>query len=204
MTTPVSGEPYTDPSGLDDLTAQVQQDRVDAPEELAQQIADSAAMADAFVELTDVNQVFMQGHAFMLNAGAAALSSVGGSPVWALDQTSVESVAGSVRLPSWWATFDIYYLWANAGAGAGDVSLQIVRSLVTTGDDISAGGGATSTKVTATAGAQYILQTTLHTSGITNDPTKTWRFRPGRSAGDAADTLANDIYLVGLLLQRAS
>lgn len=133
---------------------------------------------------------------------AATISSF--TSVWKFNSAADQGAVFSRRLPKEWATFDVYAVGANGGAGAGDVRLVGQwRNADRDGDlitgSISAGSGAV-----ITAAAQHEQQRAKVRSDLTNDDTARHHFRIYRTPTDAADTLGNDWNLVGVLLVATS
>lgn len=133
--------------------------------------------------------------------GAPSLAAVSMVPVWALDQTLAEAVAGSTRLPDSWKTYSVGVEGINLGAGAGDVTLRYITGMYSPGDDVSTGFG-TSADVTTTALAQNILQE-ITIGSLTKTAKSDVMVRIDRRAV-AADTLPNDYGIVSIVLRRTS
>lgn len=154
----------------------------------------------------DSSPIFVSPGAMVLVNGSAALGSYPATtetwPVWLLDAAAAEAVAGSVMLPTTWVTVTVVAMWTNAGAGAGDVMLT---SCVATKGDGETLGGATSANLAAiTAPAISVVKWTTMQSGVAVTANEPFYCRFGRVAADVGDTLANDIGLMGLLIQKAS
>lgn len=121
---------------------------------------------------------------------------------WKLDASTDEGVTFMAYIPTWWTTFHMDVYWANDGAGAGDVRWAIYRQAVVAGDTINTVGS--STGITTTADIEDDLVVSRVLTGITNTGGPAWWFGVARNGDDAADTLANDIGVLGVLLTRAS
>lgn len=138
--------------------------------------------------------------------GVPSLLMVGGAnngtPGWLMDAATHEAVAGSMVVPEGWATVNVVLLWANAGGGAGDVVWRSDLLMLTVGSTLNAGGAGPN--VTATAGTQDILMSTTLRSGFAVTAGGIFHVDVMRLGADAADTLANDAGIIGLLIQRAS
>lgn len=121
---------------------------------------------------------------------------------WTLDAASAESVGVTFQVPAGWATAHVDLYWTNDGAGAGDVVWKADRYTIADGTALTAEteGGA----VTATAPAQNVVKVTRALTGIAVSPSLVTRLEVVRVAADAADTLANDVALIGVLLTRVS
>ena len=141
---------------------------------------------------------------FSMQGGAPTLTGTGGTGSlqgWLLDAATVENVVSTLLVPPWWATLAVDVWWLNAGAGAGAVRLRTVfashavgTTVSTTTSDVSA---------TYTAGAQNeIMKATSHVTSVAVDSAVPQRFGILRAGNDAADTLANDILVIGLMLRR--
>jgi hypothetical protein len=143
-----------------------------------------------------------------------ALTSLLGSPTeaatglfsfgagWLLDSASSEGVGLSIVFPDFWQTFDIDLLWINAGAGSGNVAIQLFWGNPTSGSDWPnfTGGTAVLTK-TALAQNKVDVWTAASNVSATGD---LFTFLMTRVGADAGDTLGNDIALAGINFRRAS
>lgn len=139
-------------------------------------------------------------------AGSPSLAGAGTSGrrslSWLCDAASEEGVGNTIMLPVDWTTISVVLYWANEGAGAGDVVWRMDYTQYVAGATADA-AETTGANVTATAGAQNVLvASTLH-AALSVDPSKLFRFEVTRTAADAADTLANDAGIRGLLISKA-
>lgn len=168
--------------------------------------------ADLGAEVTRANAAYevtlhrIGADQFVVGGGAPTLTTVGLFPLWRLDAAAEESVTAFIDIPEHWATYHIDLLWANSGAGAGDVSWRVDNGNVEPGGSITSGN--LNTAVTATAGAVDVLMSTrlksnqgAPTAGASSG---VGALRIVRQAADAADTLPNDASIVGLRLTKAS
>lgn len=150
-------------------------------------------------------QIFVSALEMAASAGAPSLSSVAGgvqSVGWLLDPAATESVAFQLpRTPVEWTQFSITLLWAPTTAAAGNVSLQYLNTPLAVG--AVAGGSQTGTVITAYAAPGVANQVVATTVMLALTPTPTpLQARVIRVGGDAGDTYAADIALLGVLLTR--
>jgi hypothetical protein len=108
-----------------------------------------------------------------------------------------EFVLGSVRIPNGWATASMVALAANASTGAGDYRLAFSASASTTISTITAVDA-----VVTTAGSQDILQQVSTSAFAVSQGAL--RFKVERTGTDLADTLANEVNLLGVVFVRVS
>lgn len=124
-----------------------------------------------------------------------------GWPMWLLDAASAEGLQVAMLLPANWSALNVSIYWSNAGAGSGDVVLNTAWS--TQGDGENTTSMVAGTTKTATAPAQYVLKVTTMDAGLTAAAGELTSVRVARNAADAADTLANDVAIYGVLLGKA-
>jgi hypothetical protein len=99
-----------------------------------------------------------------------------------------------------WLTMAIDIHWANAGAGAGDVRWTVGHLVAADAGDFST--AATNVSTTVTAAAQNIKKVSTLATGISLTTARAGTIVLTRTSGDAADTLANDVGVVGISLRR--
>lgn len=121
---------------------------------------------------------------------------------WKLDASTDEGITFMAYIPTWWTTFHMDVYWANDGAGAGDVRWTVYRDAIVAGDTINSVGASASSTATADIEDDLVVSRVL--TSITNTGGPAWWFAVMRDADNAADTLANDIGVLGVLLTRAS
>jgi hypothetical protein len=126
---------------------------------------------------------------------------------WAVmlfDASSTESAAASIAVPAAWTSINVDLYWTNAGAGSGNVVWRLLADRAGNTETLAASaGGGDSTNLTIAAPAQEVLKVSSLLSGQATDPTKVLNLRIIRTGGDAADTLANDAALLGVLITPA-
>lgn len=116
----------------------------------------------------------------------------------------------TIRPPEDWTKFEARILWANAGAGVGDVEWRVQAQFYRDGDTISGEGvGDGESIITTAAGADQLVRTAWSAAINANDAGAGGRpnlFTLGvqRRGGDAEDTLPNAAYLIGVELRKAS
>lgn len=133
----------------------------------------------------------------------AAFGVLGNSlvPAFSLDGAGASEVLQyGFGVPDHWLTMAVDVHWANDGAGSGDVRFSTDHLCVAAGGDYSA--ARTTTTLTATAGAQNIKVVSTIVSSISLSTARAGLIRITRLSADAADTLTNDIAIVGLMLRR--
>ena len=142
---------------------------------------------------------------FQKVAGSPTLdtSRTGGNgwPAWFLDAASAEAIQVATLAPPEWGAINVSVYWSNGGAGAGDVVFNTAWSHQGAGENISSMTAGTTKTVTAPS--QFILKVTTMDAGLTLDSTELTSIRLARVAADAADTLANDCVVFGVLLGKA-
>lgn len=165
-------------------------------------LAADPAFTGTYAPLASVDSVWLGVGNFQVQTGSPGISATGGWPAWFLDASATETVHENLRLPQHWSTFDVEYWYTNAGAGAGNVKIGINHRFV--GDGEALGAGVNTASVTSTAPAQNVMEVATVASGIAATTGKLLNLRVFRLGGDAADTLANDIGLLGVRLVKAS
>lgn len=144
------------------------------------------------------------GAIYAAESGAARNGGSGGgyTSAWLLDGAGAdENGYATASIPSSWGTFHVDTVWANVGAGAGDVRFDAFVRVWSPGEDLDTPGGWTSNQaVVDTAGATNdTITTRLFTSVAVSDK-EVASFLVYRTSSHASDTLANDIGLIGLKL----
>lgn len=169
-------------------------------------LAQDSAFSSRYQSVTN-DSIFFP--AFAMSAVTTGTGRVGTgtyAPAQLFDQTSPEICSFATNLPLYWASYDVYLFWTNAGAGSGDVRWDFARGSAADGATI--GVGTVHGTGNYTAPAQNLLKITHMTSGgaITKSTSSQTlqTFYVQRQAGDAGDTLGNDCALLGVLFVRAS
>lgn len=137
------------------------------------------------------------------NSPTLAATSDGRHPKWLLDASTNEAVGGIIWIPSTWTTFHVDAYWTNVGAGSGDIVANVVLATVYDTDDLTL-GDVSSGDLTITAPAQDIVKVTRFHTGHTRGSEGLYHARMQRKAADAADSLANDMGLLAIVLTKAS
>jgi hypothetical protein len=120
-----------------------------------------------------------------------------------LDASSAESISSHFFVPPQWATAHIDLYWNNHSTGVGDVAWGIdYNAAASNGSTLTA--SVLGAAVTATAGAQDVVVVSRLVTGYGLTATTVQLLHIYRSAANAADTLANDAAVLGVLLTRAS
>lgn len=139
--------------------------------------------------------------------GSTGYANYGNGPGWQLDQSTNEGVVGSILLPDYWSTFKVEVWWVNNASSAGDVRLAFWGKWAGPGE--SPDGAMTAVDMSrniaavATAG-QIVASQFPDTTNVTNVAGKAMFFVVFRQADQGADTLANDVGILGVLFTRMS
>lgn len=170
--------------------------------EVSSAVAAEAAARDAAIAAA-LAPIWLPANSFSGVTGSPAVANANSNTPWyAMDAASIEAIARTVMIPSSWATTKVELLWANAAAGAGDVVWRLNSLSAGTGESVET--AANSGDSTVTAGAQYIVVRTTLNAGLAYTPGEINLVKIQRRASDAADTLANDAGILGVLLTKAS
>lgn len=138
------------------------------------------------------------------------LGGVGGSPantnvnrhiLYALDASNDEWMSATTQLPRDWTKVDIVLYWDNRSAGSGDVAWSAGISAVDPSSSVTA--PTMQTPVVVAAAAQNQIEEVTLASGLTVDAVFPTLFAVQRDADNTSDTLANDVGIVALIVQRA-
>jgi len=179
----------------------------------ADQLAQGSQFSSRYVAKADDKYLWVPAQAMTNEYGPAGQSNVGNlfgtGYAKVFDQTTAEWMSTSVVLPQFWTRWKLEMYWANASSSSGDVKWNC-NALFAGATERPDGSGVTrlifSTQTIAapsTAGEIKISQ--LHTAtdyALTAD--KPLFVAVFRDAGDAADTLANDAAVYGLLFTRTA
>lgn len=115
---------------------------------------------------------------------------------WQLDSGLNETLRASWFPRTGHSTYSVYIWWGNVGAGSGDVQFRL--AYYSRGDGEDATAGETTVDTTLTAGAQNVLERSqLGAGGFTVTAGELHNLRVTRLGSDAADTLGNDVVVVG-------
>jgi hypothetical protein len=156
----------------------------------------------AYLQKTHYDEIDITAGALGPTRGAPSLAAAATFwPVWLLDAASTEAVSGVIRTPGDWATVNIVLWWINAGTGTGDARVRVVTRNQGNGELLAADANP---YLTLTAAGQNVLVATTLATGVTVDSLKVFLASIERSGADALDTLANDIGVVAVLIQKAS
>lgn len=140
------------------------------------------------------------------STGGSAALSIQGSTVpnrvgaYLMDAAAEEAVSCAIRHMEGWSTFDVDLWWSNAGAGAGDCVWALDQLTVSPTGSVNSNSAGSN--VTATAPVQYTNKVTTLASGVAVVASTIHRLTVRRVAADAADTLANDAAIFGVMLRR--
>jgi hypothetical protein len=150
--------------------------------------------------IADNIKKFIGTHEFNAQVGAPTQIAWRGArgTIWSLDAAAQETIDACAMAPAGASQVYAYLWWANLGAGAGSARLAVS---VSTGisDTETANQADTSLILTAVALAQDVATRTFMGTLSVDDLTFL-PLRVSRVAADAADTLANDIGIIGVEL----
>jgi len=175
-----------------------------------------AITADQLAQMPQLSSRYAPLNDQIITIPAGAMVATSGSPTlggggdggrwnsWAMDASTTEVATFGIAFPDWWNTVNVDLWWTNGGAGAGDVRWSVLFDRAGEGDTLSTGRGYSVGVVTATAGLLDVMVKTRTTTGAAIDHTKFINCRIQRLGLDAADTLANDCFLFGAVISRAS
>lgn len=130
-------------------------------------------------------------------------------PAWTLDKDTQESLVAVVDLPSTWGSANLWVLWTTAGGSTNSVRWQLGHSYLSqqpsgTNPGFTPSGFAVDGTVTDPAYTNALQNRIV---AIRSDIAYAGRpiaLEITRLAADAADTLAQDAWFTGLLIERAS
>lgn len=139
-------------------------------------------------------------------AAGAALTSQGSNTrfnAWQLDAAAAEeSVLGGFQIPQDYASgFTVKLHMANSGAGSGNVVMLTVVKNAVDGTDLNSTSGESVVQNTFTAGSQNVEKVYTTTVSLSPAAGDYIRLIVGRNGSDAADTLGNDIGLIGVTFE---
>lgn len=123
-------------------------------------------------------------------------------PAWLLDASVAENVAAGWRVPAGWTTVHVDVLWSNPSTGTGDVRWSLGLDNAADGGDLAASGSGGA--AVAAAPSQAILKVTRIATSVAVTEGNAYNVRLTRDAHIAADTLANDAAVLGVLFTKAS
>jgi hypothetical protein len=162
--------------------------------------------ADELAQGSQFSSRFVPKSGDAVGVGPGEMWAADGSPAlagygWQMDPSSNEAVRFYMYVPAHWTTYDLDIVWANSGAGSGDVQWTMYAGSAEQGDDVSS---LTALSFVDTAGAQNIAQQIR--LGVTVNYGIGGMFEAllYRQADSVSDTLANDCALIGVILTRAS
>lgn len=174
----------------------------------ADQLAQMPQLSSRYVSLASArfsltaNQFFPVQNSPAMGTLGNATSGANRTAAMLFDASAFETVSATIIMPIGWATFSTHLWWANAGAGAGDVTWVHYNDQFSDTDTTDAAPAGTF--VTSTAGLQYVLVRSSFSGTTSATAGQLVRLNIARSATSGSDTLANDAGLVAVELVRAS
>lgn len=169
-------------------------------------VFDALALKQAIIQ-----RLWIPASLFMVSSGSPVLSTTGGNglrpPTFLLDAASAEKISASFVAPVGWSTYNVKLYWTNAGAGAGDVTWNLQIEAYSDGEaidtlndtDVVAWG-----VTTITAPAQRVLKISSALTSVAVESGILVGLDIARRAADGTDTLANDVGVLGVMIERAS
>lgn len=159
---------------------------------------------DHTVHANRTRTMWLPARLFYPRTGAPTLAVRGANSLYYaydLDAASLEDIITEVEMPSDYVSgaITVKAHWTNLGAGAGNVDIRAIAiNRADTGDYDSVAAAVVGTTITVAAPAQNIKKVTTLTIAFTPGAvTDTFYLAIQRVGGNAADTLANDIGIVG-------
>jgi hypothetical protein len=137
------------------------------------------------------------------STGGTTIGTVGGGrrTAWLLDAAVSEFVATAFYVPTYFSKrLKCTIIWTNAGAGAGNVVYAVSHAVISNGEtlnQVDAGGA----PFTLAAPLQDIQVNSIVPVNMAVEPGEMLYVRVGRTGGDAADTLANDVAFLEMILE---
>lgn len=147
------------------------------------------------------DRIFLSAGEFHTRTGSPSQLSIFNGTSWYLDASTDEAVSTNFITPSWWTTFDVVAYVANTTASSGDVRLGATVSFHAA--DATITSSEPSTYVTIAAGSTGVVKLGTLVTGV-SVASGMGVISVRRDADGVADTLANDIAFMGVLLTRAS
>jgi hypothetical protein len=174
----------------------------------ADELAQGSQFTSRYVAKTDEEYRWVPAGAFVAGIGAPSVANIfidnfGIGFCWNLDSAGTESISSSVMLPDYWSTFHADLYWVNATTNAGNVHVALYRDFASDGDTVDQGvSGSSLTFAAPTTVSQIKVSRVATSQSVTTG--KPLFLSLIRFGADAADTLANDIGIHGVLFTRAS
>jgi hypothetical protein len=170
----------------------------------ADQLAQGSQFSSRFVPKSG-NTLWIPATAMGLQQGSPTLGSAAlGAPSWLLDASSQEGIAFTFYPPQWWSTFNLSLWWTNAGAGSGDVSWGFFTGTAGDGESFSVQTTNQGDTTVAAPSQDVIKSTATLGSPFTVQSAELFGMIILRRAAVAADTLTNDVGVLGVVATRAS
>ncbi len=159
-------------------------------------------IATAVNQLVDAaSQIWIPATRFTFANGEASTGYVGGRfPAWTMKHTTDDQINAMFVPVDGWQSYDISLYWTNVGANTGDVRLSVSVGTVVDGGDVQATD--TDYNLTVAAPAQRILKVTDITSSNSLAASGLGYVAIQRVGTNVADTLNNEIAVLGVMLKR--
>lgn len=154
-----------------------------------------------------LSQIWIPATQFVASAAGPALEIVDAiHHGFLLDSSAAENVSAAFIAPPKWSLVDLFYYTYNATSGDGGVVLGYYMEDLVTGSSLTSETPTPVADITITCDGSEDEDDLLITTGATNIPVTPGGYNAlkiGRLPANAADTLAADYGLLGVLLKRA-
>lgn len=156
-----------------------------------------------WVQLDPTLPVWIAAADLEISNGAPTLATIGDTwPYWSVDDATTEGVVTVTQVPTDWATYDVDLWWIGNGGGANNVLWRV--AVADAADGSTLGAGTLSGVTAANPGSNILEVTRLVTGQAVPASGNVTSVRIVRGGGDALDTLAGDVGILGVLLTKAS
>jgi hypothetical protein len=162
-------------------------------------------VAAGYTETNITDSIFIPMKEFTAVTGTPAITLAGGGRrnVLAFDAASLETADAFIQIPTGWQSIAVEVIWANLGAGSGDVVWRVQGLARTAGETLDTADNTGGAGTTITAGAQNIVMVSAMSGNLDLINENYYlSVRVSRLGTDAGDTLANDAGLIGITLTR--
>ena len=162
-------------------------------------------VAAGYTETNITDSIFIPMKEFTAVSGTPAITLAGGGRrnVLAFDAASLETADAFIQIPTGWESIAVEVIWANLGAGSGDVVWRVQGLARTAGETLDTADNTGGAGTTITAGAQNIVMVSAMSGNLDLINENYYlSVRVSRLGTDAGDTLANDAGLIGITLTR--
>jgi hypothetical protein len=145
--------------------------------------------------------VFLDPSTFMAKTGTPTQYVLGQTTGWSFPDGATSGLNVTAEVPADWNTFTVDLLWTNLVTTGGAVRWGVQPFGLVVGQQVINGAV---TDFTATAAGQSIAALSTYGTPTPVPASKVVALMVRRAGGDAADTLAGAVALLGVYLRRAS